>query len=61
MDKINVKYDKKRNIIRLFTDCNDLYLSHTVYLNEDIYLFFKSLSKQVIISNYVEVKSTREF
>ncbi|WP_318466843.1 hypothetical protein [Photobacterium leiognathi] len=60
LDKINIKYYKKRNIIRLFTDCNDLYHRHTVYLNDDIYPFFNALSKQVTISNYSEVKSRRD-
>lgn len=61
LDELNIKYCKKDNVIWVFTDCDDLYLSNTVYLNEDRYSFFNALSKQVIINNYVEVKSTREF
>jgi hypothetical protein len=61
LDELNIKYCKKDNVIWIFTDCDDLYLSNTVYLNEDRYSFFNALSKQVIINNYVEVKSTREF
>ncbi|WP_434144954.1 hypothetical protein [Photobacterium leiognathi] len=61
LDKVNIKMYKKRNIIRLFTDCYDVRCMRTIYINDDIYPFFNALSKQVTISNYSEVKSRRDF
>ncbi|WP_318486774.1 hypothetical protein [Photobacterium leiognathi] len=61
LDKVNIKIYKKRNIIRLFTDCYDVRCMRTIYINDDIYPFFNALSKQVTISNYSEVKSRRDF
>ena len=60
LDKVNIKFYKKRRIIRLFTECYDVRCMRTIYLNDDIYSFFNALSKQVVISNYKAVKSTRK-
>ncbi|WIH22388.1 hypothetical protein [Photobacterium damselae] len=60
LETVNIRFYRKKNIVKIYTDDFDVYCIGRVYLNKNNYDFFKVLSKQVTIKSYTEVDSMRK-